>query len=267
MPVVFKAFDLLSLDGASLLAQPLARRRELLESLTLPASWTVVAKHSVATLEELETVFQASRDRANEGLIIKDTASPYTPGRRGMAWLKLKRASATLDTVVIGAEGGHGKRSHLLSDYTFAVRDDASGSLLAIGKAYSGLTDEEIEELTAHFEATTIVSHGRYREVRPEIVLEIAFDSIQESTRHSSGLAMRFPADQSVAARQVARPNRFARLRAHAIERERRERVEFETGVTQRRVGVSRAGKKRLQGLQNARDFYTPTTETTRERR
>ena len=193
VPVVFKAFDLLSLDGASLLAQPLARRRELLESLLLPASWSVITKYSVATLEELETVFQASRDRANEGLIIKDTASPYTPGRRGMAWLKLKRASATLDTVVIGAEGGHGKRSHLLSDYTFAVRDDASGSLLAIGKAYSGLTDEEIEELTAHFEATTIVNHGRYREVRPEIVLEIAFDSIQESTRHSSGLAMRFP--------------------------------------------------------------------------
>jgi len=95
--------------------------------------------------------------------------------------------------VVVGAEQGHGKRSHVLSDYTFAVRDDATGELLTIGKAYSGLTDVEIEELTEHFTATTIARHGHYREVRPEIVLEIAFDSIQPSTRHASGLAMRFP--------------------------------------------------------------------------
>ena len=95
--------------------------------------------------------------------------------------------------VVIGAQQGHGKRSHVLSDYTFAVRDDASGQLLTIGKAYSGLTDVEIEELTEHFTATTISRRGHYRDVRPEIVLEIAFDSIQSSSRHASGLAMRFP--------------------------------------------------------------------------
>ena len=107
--------------------------------------------------------------------------------------MKLKQELATLDVVVVAAEQGHGKRSHVLSDYTFAVRDDRSGALLTIGKAYSGLTDLEIEELTEHFTATTLVNHGRYREVRPEIVLEIAFDSIQPSTRHESGLAMRFP--------------------------------------------------------------------------
>src|SRR4029434_6188887 len=111
----------------------------------------------------------------------------------GLAWLKLKQEFATLDVVVVAAEQGHGKRAHVLSDYTFAGRDDAHGSLLTIGKAYSGLTDLEIEELTEHFIATTLVDHGRYREVRPEIVLEIAYDSIQPSNRHESGLAMRFP--------------------------------------------------------------------------
>jgi DNA ligase-1 len=193
VPVVFKAFDLLSLDGGSLLGIPLERRRALLESLPLPAPWEVILKRNVSTIEELEAAFEAARHRGNEGLIIKDSQSLYTPGRRGIAWLKLKRAAATLDVVVVGAEGGHGKRSHVLSDYTFAVRDEATGALLTIGKAYSGLTDAEIEELTAHFTNTTLAQRGRYREVRPEIVLEIAFDSVQASSRHSSGLALRFP--------------------------------------------------------------------------
>ena len=193
VPVIFKAFDLLSLDETSLLGVPLQRRRALLESLPLPSAWNVIPKQEVNTLEELEAAFEAARHRGNEGLIIKDSQSLYTPGRRGTAWLKLKRAAATLDVVVVGAEGGHGKRSHVLSDYTFAVRDDANGALLTIGKAYSGLTDEEIEELTAHFTSSTLAQRGRYREVRPEIVLEIAFDSVQASSRHSSGLALRFP--------------------------------------------------------------------------
>ena len=110
-----------------------------------------------------------------------------------MFWFKLKKELATLDVVVVAAELGHGKRNHVLSDYTFAVRDEASGELLPIGKAYSGLTDLEIVELTDHFKRTTVVDRGRYREVKPEIVLEVAFDSIQPSARHASGLALRFP--------------------------------------------------------------------------
>jgi DNA ligase-1 len=110
-----------------------------------------------------------------------------------MFWFKLKKELATLDVVVVAAELGHGKRNHVLSDYTFAVRDEASGELLTIGKAYSGLTDVEIAELTEHFKKQTIENRGRYREVKPDIVLEIAFDSIQPSTRHASGLALRFP--------------------------------------------------------------------------
>jgi DNA ligase-1 len=124
---------------------------------------------------------------------VKDAASSYTPGRRGLAWLKLKKELATLDVVVVGAEYGHGKRANVLSDYTFAVRDDTSGALLTIGKAYSGLTDAEIAHLTGHFLANTTADHGRYREVAPDTVLEVAFDSIQPSQRHASGLALRFP--------------------------------------------------------------------------
>ncbi len=191
--MVFKAFDLLFLDGAAYLKRPLAERRLALESCPLPPGLEVAPLHRVASAADIEAAFQAARARGNEGLMIKDGASLYTPGKRGQAWLKYKRELATLDVVVVGAEQGHGKRSHVLSDYTFAVRDDASGQLLTIGKAYSGLTDLEIEELTERFTATTTSLRGRYREVRPEIVLEIAFDSIQPSARHASGLAMRFP--------------------------------------------------------------------------
>jgi ATP-dependent DNA ligase I len=193
VPVIFRAFDLLWLDGETLLRTPLRKRREMLESIPLPSGLEVAPKYPFANATDLEAAFHAARRRGNEGLIIKDAASHYTPGRRGLAWLKLKQELATLDVVVVAAEQGHGKRSQVLSDYTFAVRDDGTGALLTIGKAYSGLTDLEIEELTEHFTATTLVNHGRYREVRPEIVLEIAFDSIQPSNRHESGLAMRFP--------------------------------------------------------------------------
>ena len=110
-----------------------------------------------------------------------------------MFWFKLKKELATLDVVVVAAELGHGKRNHVLSDYTFAVRDEETGQLATIGKAYSGLTDVEIAELTEHFKKQTVANRGRYREVRPDTVLEIAFDSIQPSTRHASGLALRFP--------------------------------------------------------------------------
>jgi DNA ligase 1 len=146
-----------------------------------------------ASAGEIDQAFSAARARGNEGLMVKDPASVYTPGRRGLAWLKLKKALATLDCVVVGAEYGHGKRGKVLSDYTFAVRDDRTGELRTIGKAYTGLTDAEIAELTKHFLQTAVRQHGRYFEVQPDTVLEIAFDKIQRSDRHNSGLALRFP--------------------------------------------------------------------------
>ena len=192
--VKYIVFDLLWKNGVSLLEQPLEARRAELEALSMPAGLETIHVIHAANAEEIEAAFLAARRRGNEGLIAKDAASTYSPGRRGKSWLKLKKAFATLDVVVVKAEQGHGKRSHVLSDYTFAVRDESDGnSLKIIGKAYSGLTDAEIEELTEHFTQTTLSQKGRVRTVVPQIVLEIAFDSIQPSDRHNSGLAMRFP--------------------------------------------------------------------------
>jgi DNA ligase-1 len=191
IPVRLMVFDLLWINGRSLLAEPLRTRRELLDGLALPPGIERVAVSQVRSAAEIDAAFDAARGRSNEGLMVKDAESAYTPGRRGMSWLKLKKELATLDVVVVGAEYGHGKRSGVLSDYTFAVR--SGEQLLTIGKAYSGLTDVEIAELTAHFLSTTIAVHGRYREVTPDIVLEVAFNGVQESDRHASGLALRFP--------------------------------------------------------------------------
>ncbi len=193
VPVIYRAFDLLWLAGESLLRRLLVERRRLLEALAFPKGFELTPITPVHSAAEIEAAFNAARLRHNEGLIAKDGASLYTPGRRGLAWLKLKKQLATLDVVVTGAELGHGKRSAVLSDYTFAVRDDETGALLNIGKAYSGVTDEEIEELTERFTASTIAIYGNYRQVRPEVVFEVAFDSVNPSTRHPSGLALRFP--------------------------------------------------------------------------
>ena len=200
IPVSISFYDLLWLDGRSLLKEPLSKRRELLESTVLnPQSaianpqFVLAPVRPVGSALEIEAAFLASRQRGNEGLIAKDPQSIYTPGRRGLAWLKLKKAYATLDVVVVAVEYGHGKRRDVLSDYTFAIRDTESDRLLTVGKAYSGLTDVEIAKLTEHFLANTIEDHGRYRTVMPDTVLEIAFDSIQPSNRHQSGYALRFP--------------------------------------------------------------------------
>lgn len=192
IPVRFVAFDLLWRNGQKLIDAPLRERRQQLESL--PSGAFLLARITQAASEqEIENAFQAARDRRNEGLIVKDPASAYAPGRRGLAWLKLKKATATLDCVVVGAEYGHGKRKSVLSDYTFAVRDENTGELKTIGKAYSGLTDAEIAKLTQHFLKRTTWQRGRYHAVEPDVVLEIAFDLLQPSPRHGSGLAMRFP--------------------------------------------------------------------------
>lgn len=196
IPVSVSCYDLLWRDGRNLLKTPLQARRAELEQLLATDTGARLYLAPVTTAQtavDIEAAFLNSRARGNEGLIAKDPASIYTPGRRGQAWLKLKKAYATLDVVVIAVEYGHGKRKGVLSDYTFAVRDDASGQLLAVGKAYSGLTDVEIAELTRHFMEHTVEDHGRRRTVVPNVVLEVAFDSIQRSDRHASGYSLRFP--------------------------------------------------------------------------
>lgn len=192
-PVVFFAFDLLYLDGEPLFEKPLRERLERLRDVTGGKLQAIRTGDSspVRDAAHVDELFDAARVRANEGLVVKDPESIYTPGRRGKSWLKYKKALATLDCVVTYAQWGNGKRRAVLSDLTFAVRKD--GELVNIGKAYSGLTDVEIAAMTEHFQATTIERHGPVHRVQPTVVLEIAFDRIQESSRHKSGYAMRFP--------------------------------------------------------------------------
>ena len=193
VPVVLVIFDLLHLDGRSLLDEPLEARRRLLEGLGVEPPFLLARLEEATSPDDLDRIFADTRERGHEGLMVKDPMSPYTPGRRGLAWLKLKRPLATLDVVVTAVEWGHGKRKGVLSDYTFAVKDMTTGRLVNVGKAYSGLTDAEIAEMTKRFLAITLEDRGWARLVKPEVVLEVAFDSIQHSKRHASGYALRFP--------------------------------------------------------------------------
>jgi len=227
VPAIFVAFDALGLSpagaadgsagsnrngrhGASphavesgeaveaLLREPLEDRRRRLETLRLPLAdegGVFALSHlvSVTSVDGLEDAFRGARERRNEGLMVKDPRSIYSPGRRGLGWLKMKKALATIDCVVVGVEVGHGKRHGVLSDYTFAVRDTENERLVTIGKAYSGLTDAEIAEMTRWFEDHTIARYGRYRQVEPTVVVEVAFDVIVRSRRHQSGYSLRFP--------------------------------------------------------------------------
>lgn len=193
VPLRFVVFDLLWLGGQGLLELSLEERRARLESLALEGAFEAIRVQRPGSVDELDLAFKQALSDGHEGLIAKDAASAYHPGRRGRSWLKLKGVMPTLDCVVVAAEQGHGRRSDVLSDYTFAVRDETSGDLRILGKAYSGLTDEEIEDLTEHFRKTTITKEKRKHLVEPDIVLEIAFDAIRASDRHDSGLALRFP--------------------------------------------------------------------------
>src|SRR5258705_53238 len=194
VPVSFVAFDLLLLDGRTLLDTPLAERRLFLERLLAEAEQPglqFTRASPCRTADEIEDRFLLALNTGNEGLLAKAPESPYVPGRRGQFWMKLKRPLATLDVVVTVAEYGHGKRRGLLLDLTFPVRDD--GRLVNIGKAYSGLTDVEIRELTQYFLDHTTEDRGYQRDVEPTIVLEVAFNNVQRSARHDSGFALRFP--------------------------------------------------------------------------
>ncbi len=196
VPLTYVVFDIIALDDEFLIDEPLVERRVRLCASLEPAGHLLLAP-----MEELESRdadaaanqrFDAARARGNEGLMLKRTDAPYVPGRRGKLWLKLKRELTTLDVVVVAVEWGHGKRAKVLSDYTFAIQD-GEGSLLTIGKAYSGLTDAEIATLTQWFLANETGRRGHALLVEPKIVLEVAFDIVQRSDLHESGYALRFP--------------------------------------------------------------------------
>jgi DNA ligase-1 len=231
VPVIFMAFDLLCAGGELTLSLPLRERRNRLEAIAErlvnrtisplelaapePAQSTLFQPPTdtlqpatsfprlmlsparlVESADDIDRAYFTARARSNEGVMIKAADSIYQPGRRGLAWVKLKRELATLDVVITGAEYGHGKRAGLLSDYTFAVRGpnfSSTGELLNVGKAYSGVTDAEIDELTEFLKAHTLEDQGHFRIVEPLVIHEVAFNNIMRSTRHASGFALRFP--------------------------------------------------------------------------
>jgi DNA ligase 1 len=190
-PVTYFAFDLLLRAGKETIDLPLHERRSLLAGLVEGTPVQLALSQDVRTGDEIESAFRRSRESGYEGLVVKDPDSLYAMGKRGSGWAKLKEELDTLDVVIVAAEYGHGKRAGVISDYTFAVRD--GDRLRTIGKAYSGLTDVEIDEMTRKLKEITIRDFGYRRQVRPEIVVEVAFDSIQRSDRHDGGFALRFP--------------------------------------------------------------------------
>jgi DNA ligase 1 len=190
-PVVYFAFDLLLRGGKEEYLRPLSARRKDLGRLIEGSRIRPAHLQVVKSEEEVATVFRQSRDLGYEGLVVKDPASLYSMGKRGAGWVKLKEELDTIDAVIVAAEYGHGKRAGVISDYTFAVRDGEE--LRTIGKAYSGLTDEEIGEMTRKLKEITLKDSGYRRTVVPQVVIEVAFDSIQKSARHDSGYALRFP--------------------------------------------------------------------------
>jgi DNA ligase-1 len=192
VPVVFVAYDVLYSDGRMLVGDGIEARRRVLETIVSGVPGLHLAPQWEAEQRaDIEAAFQAARQRGNEGLVLKQKGSDYQPGRRSGAWLKLKRPYGSLDVVVTAAETGSGRRAIYLSDYTFAVRD--GDRFLNVGKAYSGLTEEEVRELTRVLRGVSTERFGKVTLVRPHVVLEVAFDGVQKSPRHKSGYALRFP--------------------------------------------------------------------------
>ena len=224
-PIVYMAFDLLLAEDDLLLQAPLRLRRERLQAWTsaalqsvdtktiqkisaspqaslfatdtvtdsedAPARLKLAPTTHASSPHQIDQAFTAAQARGNEGLMLKSLESTYQPGRRGSAWIKLKRELATLDVVVTAVEYGHGRRAAVLSDYTFAVRD--GGRLRNVGKAYSGLTDEEILTMTEWFLQHTVESNRSQLIVEPKIVIEVAFNNVMQGDRHDSGYSLRFP--------------------------------------------------------------------------
>lgn len=193
IPVAFMAYDLLLRNSQTFFHVPLEERRRTLTEVLgqQPMPLMISPQHDAQTHEEIDRLFLQAREHGNEGLLLKRRCSEYEPSKRSGAWLKLKRAYGTLDVVITSAQQGSGRRATVFSDYTFAVR--SGDQFVSVGKAYSGLTDAEVKQLTKVLRAASTDRFGPVMIVRPEVVLEVAFDGIQKSSRHKSGYALRFP--------------------------------------------------------------------------
>jgi DNA ligase-1 len=205
IPCVFVAYDLLEQQGEDLRPRPIVERRARLEALVATPFTDVIAGPAradanrlflsplvtAATWEELAAARAESRSRGVEGLMLKRRSSPYAVGRTRGDWWKWKVEPLEIDAVILYAQAGHGRRAGLHSDYTLGLWHD--GRLVTVAKAYSGLTDAEIVEIDRIVRATTIEKHGPVRICTPTLVMQLAFEGVSRSTRHKSGVAVRFP--------------------------------------------------------------------------
>ena len=193
-PIAFFAYDILEYEGNDYRDTPLEKRRELLEDLILKIAHPVLILSPVvhfSTWQELAEIRERSREMGAEGLMLKRKSSAYQVGRKVGDWWKWKIDPLVIDAVMIYAQKGHGRRSNLYTDYTFAVRD--GDRLVSFAKAYSGLTDKEFGQVDAFVKKNSLEKFGPVRTVKPELVFEIAFEGIAASNRHKSGVALRFP--------------------------------------------------------------------------
>ncbi len=194
VPVGFIAYDLLEYEGEDWRGRPLEERRRQLEVIVGAAAHLLLQLSPVIagdSWDELATVRQSSRDVGSEGIMLKRKSAVYQVGRKRGDWWKWKIDPLVIDAVMVYAQKGHGRRSNLYTDYTFAVR--AGDQLVTFTKAYSGLTDKELAEVDAFVRKNSLEKFGPVRTVRPELVFEIAFEGIAASARHKSGVALRFP--------------------------------------------------------------------------
>jgi DNA ligase 1 len=208
IPIYYIVYDIMYFKDNQVLKKSLLDRKNILSTISFKKPIINSSYKILDSIEQIIAIFSESKDIGHEGLVVKDPLSQYHPGKRGRYWMKLKKELDTIDAVIVIAEYGHGKRAGVLSDYTFAVIDDdddknlnnnnnnnylENSRLKTIGKAYSGLTDKEIDEMTERLREIIIEDNGNRILVKPEIVLEVAFDTIQKSDRHNSGFALRFP--------------------------------------------------------------------------
>jgi len=190
IPVELYLFDLIYIDGKSLIADPYVERRKKLREIAgnIPITRQIIT----SSPREAEQFLKEAMDQGHEGLVAKKLDSPYTPGIRGKRWFKIKLPLESLDLVIVAAEYGYGRRHNWLSDYYLAARDSESGEFLVVGKTFKGLTDKEIIEMTRRLKEATIKQEHRRVFVAPKIVVEVAYNEIQKSPKYKCGMALRF---------------------------------------------------------------------------
>jgi DNA ligase-1 len=191
IPLSLYLFDLLYLDGQSVIELPLLERRKLLAKISDPS---LLAPQELSDKTEVaKEIYKKALDAGHEGIMLKNPSSVYAPGKRGKNWLKVKPIMETLDLAVIGAKWGEGRRATFLGSYRLACNDPETGKLLDVGWVATGLTDESLAELTEMFKGLIIVQKGMEVELKPAVIFEVAYEEIQRSPNYSSGYALRFP--------------------------------------------------------------------------